>query len=68
MSQFDNLRDKAGDYLKDHPEKAEQLSDETIEGGGDMADKGTGGKFDQHTDKAQEASDERIGGADAERP
>ncbi|HEX5511647.1 MAG TPA: antitoxin [Actinomycetales bacterium] len=56
MSEFDKIRDKAEEWAKDNPEKAEKYSDEGIQRAGDAADRATGGK---HADKVREG-EERL--------
>lgn len=53
------LMDKANDFLKS--EQAEQVSDQAIQAGGDMADKATGGKYAEQIDQAQVFADEHVG-------
>jgi hypothetical protein len=58
---FDNLRDKAEEQLKAHPDQVEKISDTIIDKAGDAADKATGGKYAEQVDKAQKVADDKIG-------
>lgn len=61
MSMFDSAKDKAQEAMKDNPDKAEQLSDQGLERGGDALNDATGGKFGDQIDKGEEAADAKVG-------
>lgn len=61
MSQFDNLRDKAEGYAKDHPDKVEEYSDKAGERAGDAADNATGNRYSEQVDKGQQKADDLVG-------
>ncbi|MFP5346434.1 MAG: antitoxin [Actinomycetes bacterium] len=72
MSQFDNLRDKAEAWAKDHPEKAEQYSDSALERAAHAADKATGDRFKDQVEQARKKADDLVGedlvGRDGDEP
>ena len=61
MSFFDSAKEKLQDLAGDHPDQVEQLSDQAIERGGDLADGATGGKYAEHVDQAQVKADGAVG-------
>jgi hypothetical protein len=61
MGVFDSAKEKAQGLMNDNPDKVEQLSDQGIERGGDLADQHTGGRFAEHVDQGQTLADDRIG-------
>ena len=65
MGIFDSMKDKAEKLAADHPDQVEQISDQAIERGGDVADKATGGKHVKQVDGFQEKADDAIGNRDA---
>lgn len=68
MSFFDSAKEKAEGFAKDNPDKLEDVSDQGLERGGDLADGATGGRFSEHIDKGQVLADERIGSGEGENP
>jgi MT0933-like antitoxin protein len=61
MSMFDELKNKAADFVKDNPDKVEGVSDSLLDKAADLADSATGGKFTEHIETAQEKADDAIG-------
>ncbi|MFN0281623.1 MAG: antitoxin [Kineosporiaceae bacterium] len=61
MSMFDELKDKAADFVKDNPDKVEGVSDSLLEKAAGLADNATGGKFSSQIDGAVEKADDAIG-------
>jgi hypothetical protein len=61
VSFFDSAKEKLQEQAEDHPDQVEQLSDQTIERGGDLADGATGGKYAEHVDQAQVKADGAVG-------
>ncbi|MFY1575780.1 antitoxin [Verrucosispora sp. WMMD703] len=56
-----------GDFMskaKDFADKHDKQVDQGLERAGDMADKRTGGKYDQHIDKGVNQAQERTGEGD----
>jgi hypothetical protein len=53
------LMDKAKDAL--NSDKGEQLSDQALDKGGQVADQKTGGQHTSQIDKGRDLADERIG-------
>ncbi len=60
MNIFDAAKDKIGEALRDNPDKAEQLSDQVLDRGEQLAEQRTGGQHADAIDKARQAVDERI--------
>jgi hypothetical protein len=58
MGMFDNMKDKAEDLAKEHPDQV----NEGLEKAGDFANEKTGGKFEDQIDKGQDFARDRIGG------
>jgi hypothetical protein len=63
-----DITSKAESFLKDkkvqdalHSEKAEEISDKLLDGVAGVADKLTGGKFEEQIEGAKEAADKQIG-------
>jgi hypothetical protein len=54
-----DFTEKGKDFLGS--EKGEQMSDDALKKGSDLASDKTGGKYDEHLDKGTDAADERIG-------
>jgi hypothetical protein len=63
MSIFDEGRDMAEKFAREHPEKA----DEVIERGEEFADERTGHRFDKQIDAAGERAEEFLTGDDPAR-
>lgn len=61
MSMFDELKDKAADFVKDNPDKVEGISDRILEKAADAAEAATGGKFDSVIEGIQGKADDAIG-------
>lgn len=61
MSMFDELKNKATEFVKDNPDKVEGVSDSLLEKAADVADDVTGGKFTGQIDGAVEKADDAIG-------
>ena len=61
MSMFDNMKDKAQQYIEENPDKVEEFSDTGIEKAGDAIDNLTGGKYAEQVDSAQDKADDAIG-------
>jgi MT0933-like antitoxin protein len=61
MGMFDEIKKKAEQAMKDHPDELEKYSDEALKRAGDTVDKVTGDKYADQIDKAQRAGDDRIG-------
>ncbi|MCZ7423539.1 antitoxin [Verrucosispora sp. WMMA2044] len=56
-----------GDFMnkaKDFADKHDKQVDQGLERAGDMADKRTGGKYDQHIDKGVDQAQARTGEGD----
>ncbi len=58
---MDSAKEKAEGLAADNPDKLEDVSDQGLERGGDLADGASGGRASEHIDKGQAAADERIG-------
>jgi hypothetical protein len=61
VSFFDSAKEKLQELAGDHPDQVEQLSDQAIERGGDLADGATGGTYAEHVDQAQVKADGAVG-------
>lgn len=61
MSMFDELKDKAAEFVKDNPDKVEGISDSLLEKAADAVDGATGGKFTDQIEGAQAKADDAIG-------
>ncbi|WP_088289486.1 antitoxin [Kineosporia sp. A_224] len=61
MSMFDELKNKATDFIKDNPDKIEGVSDNILEKAADLADEKTGGKFSSQIDGFAQKADDAIG-------
>ncbi len=61
MSMFDNLKDKAQEFIAQNPDKVEEISDQGLEKAADVADGATGGKFTEQIDSAKQSADDAIG-------
>ncbi|MBI4942438.1 MAG: antitoxin [Actinobacteria bacterium] len=61
MSMFDELKNKATDFIKDNPDKIEGVSDNILEKAADLADEKTGGKFSSQIDGFEQKADDAIG-------
>lgn len=57
MGMFDNMKDKAEDLAKEHPDQV----NEGLEKAGDFANEKTGGKFEEQIDKGQDLARDRMG-------
>ena len=62
MGMFDNMKDKAEDLAKEHPDQV----NEGLEKAGDFADDRTGGKFEDQIDKGQEFARDRMGNGEGQ--
>jgi hypothetical protein len=62
MGMFDNMKDKAEDLAKEHPDQV----NEGLEKAGDFADDKTGGKFEDQIDKGQEFARDRMGNGEGQ--
>jgi hypothetical protein len=67
---IDDLAKQAGDFMKDNSDKiqetlkseqAEDISDKVLDGAADLANKLTGGKFEEQIKGARDAADGAIG-------
>ncbi|MBO0828674.1 MAG: antitoxin [Streptosporangiales bacterium] len=58
MSMFDNIRDKAEDAAREHPDQV----DEGIDKAGDFADDRTGGRYSDQVDQGQEKAGDYVDG------
>ena len=61
MSFLDSAKEKLQQLAEDHPDQAEQLSDQAFECGGDSVDSATGGTYAGQVDQAQVKADGAIG-------
>jgi MT0933-like antitoxin protein len=61
MSMFDELKNKATEFVKDNPDKVEGVSDTILEKAADLADAKTGGKFSSQIDGLEQKADDAIG-------
>jgi hypothetical protein len=61
MSMFDELKNKATEFVKDNPDKVEGVSDSVLEKAADLADDATGHKFTSQIEGAAEKADDAIG-------
>lgn len=68
MAGFDDITKKAQDFLESNEvkdalnsEQAEDISDKLLDGVADVANKVTGGKFEEQIDGARDAADGAIG-------
>jgi MT0933-like antitoxin protein len=61
MGMFDELKGKAEEFIAEHKDVVEKVSDTALEKGGDLADNLTGGKFGDQIDSAAAKADEAIG-------
>ena len=61
MGMFDELKNKAEEFISEHKDDVEKLSDQALEKGGDLADNLTGGKFHDQIDAAEAKADDLIG-------
>ncbi|HET6738976.1 MAG TPA: antitoxin [Kribbella sp.] len=62
MGMFDNMKDKAEDLAKEHPDQV----NEGLEKAGDFADDKTGGKFEDQIDKGQDFARDRMGNGEGQ--
>ncbi len=62
MSMFDELKDKAADFIKDNPDKVEGVSDNLLDKVAEIADEKTGGKFHDQIEGFEKKADDAIGG------
>ena len=62
MGMFDNMKDKAEDLAKEHPDQV----NEGLEKAGDFADEKTGGKFEDQIDKGQDFARDRMGNGEGQ--
>ena len=65
---LDDITKKAQEFLNDNKvkdalksEQAEDISDKVLDGVADVANKVTGGKFEEQIDGAREAADKAVG-------
>ena len=68
MADLGDITQKAQDFLESNAvkdalksEQAEDISDKLLDGVADLADKLTGGKFDEQIDAARDAADGTVG-------
>lgn len=68
MADLGDITKKAQDFLENDgvkqalkSEQAENISDKLLDGVADLADKLTGGKFDEQIDAARDAADGAVG-------
>ena len=68
MADLGDITKKAQEFLEDErvqdalkSEQAEDISDKLLDGVADVADKLTGGKFDEQLDAARDAADGAVG-------
>lgn len=57
MGMFDNMKDKAEELAKEHPDQV----NEGLDKAGDFANEKTGGKFEDQIDKGQDFARDRVG-------
>lgn len=62
MGMFDNMKDKAEDLAKEHPDQV----DEGLEKAGDFANEKTGGKFEDQIDKGEDFARDRMGSGEGQ--
>ena len=67
---IEDLAKQAGDFIKGnadkvsealHSEQAEGISDKVLDGAADLANKVTGGKFEQQVDDVRSNVDKQVG-------
>ncbi len=61
MSMFDDLKNKAEEFVKDNPDKVESVSDSVLDKVADLADDKTGGRYHDQVEGAQAKADDAIG-------
>jgi len=61
MSMFDELKNKAADFVKDNPDKVEGVSDSVLDKVADLVDDKTGGKYHDQIEGFQAKADGAIG-------
>ncbi len=61
MGMFDELKDKAEEFLSEHKDQVESISDQALEKGKDLAEGLTGGKFDGQIEALADKADDAIG-------
>lgn len=61
MGMFDELKDKAEEFLSEHKDQVESLSDQALEKGKDLAEGLTGGKFGDQIESLADKADDAIG-------
>lgn len=57
VSEFENLEEKAQDYVEEHPEQADKGIDEAAK----FAERETGHQHDEQIDRAADAAEQHIG-------
>jgi hypothetical protein len=66
VSEFDNLRNEAEKFAREHPDDVKKYADEAIQRGGQTVDRATGDKHEhlvsEGEDYAERFADERLGG------
>ena len=60
MGLLDDAKQKAEDLKKSNPDKVEGVSDQALDKGAGLADKVTGGKYDDQVDSAKSKADDAI--------
>ena len=60
MGFLDDVKKKADGLKKSNPDKFEDVSDQALNKGAGLADKATGGKYDDQVDSAKSKADDAI--------
>ena len=62
MSAFDELRDDAEKFAKDHPDEAKKYGGEAVQQGGEAVDEATDNKYDQQVQQGEDFVEKKING------